>query len=105
MVVALLVLGIGALRWFSNRGASDAIVADGSTIEAPKGPYKVRPANAGGKTFAGTGTIAPAVGEGKQRDARLAERELPAPAIDTLTTAAKPVEAEDRQSTSLNTSH
>lgn len=94
IVVALLALGIGALWWFSNRGAGDGIVADGSTIEAPKGPYKVRPADAGGKTFAGTGTIAPAVGEGQQRDARLAERELPAPAIDRRSTDDKPVEAD-----------
>lgn len=93
-VVALLVLGICALWWYSNRGAGEAIVADGSTIEAPEGPYKVRPTDAGGKTFAGTGTIAPAVGEGQQRDARLAERVLPAPAIETRSTDDKPVEAD-----------
>ncbi|KUO54482.1 MAG: hypothetical protein APF82_07860 [Sphingomonadales bacterium BRH_c42] len=94
IVVAVLALGIGALWWYSHRGAGEAIVADGSTIEAPKGPYKVRPADAGGKTFAGTGNIAPAVGEGQQRDARLARRDLPAPTIDTRSTADKPVEAD-----------
>lgn len=94
IVVALLALGIGALWWYSGRGAGEAVVADGSTIAAPKEPYKARPADAGGKTFAGTGNIAPAVGEGQQRDARLAQRELPAPAIDTRRTDDKPVEAD-----------
>lgn len=69
-------------------------VADGSVIAAPDGPYKVRPADPGGKQHAGTGDTSFAVGEGQRREARLAERS-PAeaatpPAAATPTPAATP---------------
>lgn len=78
LALAALVAGIW---WFGQRDADPELIADGSTIEAPVGPYKERPANPGGKTFEGTGNLAPAVGEGKQTEGRIAE-ELPKPSID-----------------------
>jgi hypothetical protein len=80
---ALLALAalIGGIWWFGNRGPDTELVADGSTITAPPGPYKERPADPGGKKFEGTGNVAPAVGEGASREGRLAEA-APRPSID-----------------------
>ncbi|MGN6500277.1 MAG: SPOR domain-containing protein [Tsuneonella sp.] len=78
LVIAALVAGIW---WFSHRGPDPRLVADGSTIHAPPGPYKQRPANPGGKQFEGTGDIAPAVGQGETREGRIAEEPAPQPAI------------------------
>ena len=72
---------VGGIWWFGQRDAAPELVADGSTIEAPDGPYKEKPANPGGKTFEGTGNLAPAVGEGKTTEGVIAE-ELPKPSID-----------------------
>ena len=79
LALAALVAGIW---WFGQRGPDAEFVADGSTIEAPPGPYKTKPADPGGKTFEGTGNLAPAVGEGKTTEGRLAEAAVPAPSID-----------------------
>lgn len=69
IILALILLGILALAvgtvWiFGSKVTDDAAVADGSVIEAPDGPYKERPDDPGGKEFAGTGNVAPVVGEG-----------------------------------------
>ena len=76
---AILLALLGAMVagiWFLTNSSQDAEkVADGSTIEAPEGPYKVKPEDRGGKQFDGTGNVAPAVGEGKTREGRLAEAE------------------------------
>lgn len=69
----LLALILGTIYFFSNRGPDPELVADGSTIEAPEGPMKERPADAGGKEFAGTGQVAPAVGDGQTTEGRLAD--------------------------------
>ena len=71
---------VGLLYWITNRGPDPALVADGGLIEAPEGPVKVRPDNPGGRTFEGTGDVAPGVGEGRTREARLAEEESAAAA-------------------------
>lgn len=82
MLVALVVL-VGGVWFFANRGLSEGPVPDGSTIEAPGTPYKERPASPGGKTFAGTGDTSYAVGAGKEVEARLAPAapvpDVPAP--------------------------
>ena len=91
-VLVVLVAGIGGFWWYSTQNSDAEFIADGSTIEAPEGPYKEKPEEAGGKTFAGTGNIAPAVGEGEQREVRLAEEEAPAPSIATRSSDDKPVE-------------
>ena len=75
VVLGLVVLAliVGGIWYFGNRGESGTPVADGSVIEAPDEPYKERPEDPGGKTFEGTGDMAPAVGEGETREGRLAE--------------------------------
>lgn len=62
LAVAAIVVG---LVWVvSNRMGNAALEPDGSVIAAPEGPVKERPENPGGKQFAGTGNVAPLVGEG-----------------------------------------
>lgn len=83
--IALLgLIGIAALLglfwWLGNRGADPELVADGSTIEAPDGPVKERPEDPGGKEFAGTGDVAPSVGEGQTREGTVDD--APRPSID-----------------------
>ncbi|GAB5348085.1 SPOR domain-containing protein [Alteriqipengyuania sp. 357] len=65
---------VGSIWYVVSRNDPGAPQADGSVIEAPEGPYKERPEDPGGKTFEGTGDMAPAVGEGETREGRLAER-------------------------------
>ncbi len=95
-LLALAVL-VGGIWYVANRSSDSAYVADGSVIEAPEGPVKERPENPGGKTFAGTGNVAPGVGEGKTREGRLAREPAPttpaepAPATDTPPAPAAPV--------------
>lgn len=72
ILLALLLVVVGAIYMISNRNTDPAIVADGSTIEAPEGPIKERPEDPGGKEFAGTGNVAPAVGEGEIREGQVA---------------------------------
>lgn len=74
LLILLLALGLlgGSLWWVSNRAGSGNAVADGSTIAAPEGDYKERPEEAGGKQFAGTGNVAPGVGQGEASDGVLA---------------------------------
>lgn len=72
---------VGGIWWFGQRAPDAEMVADGSTIQAPVGPYKVRPSEPGGKTFEGTGNLAPAVGEGMTTEGRIADQ-APAPSID-----------------------
>lgn len=72
-VLSLLVVGaLVGIAWFAMGAASDEPPADGSLVEAPAGPYKTKPENAGGKTYAGTGDTSFAVGEGQTREGRLA---------------------------------
>ncbi|MEL7700440.1 MULTISPECIES: SPOR domain-containing protein [Citromicrobium] len=72
--LVLLALLVGGIWYFTDRTGDNAPQADGSVIAAPEGPYKERPENPGGKTFEGTGDMAPAVGEGESREGRLAEK-------------------------------
>ena len=83
LLLALIALAafVGGIWWFGNRDGDSAIVADGSTIEAPPGPYKERPEDPGGKQFEGTGNLAPAVGEGQKTEGRIADN-APTPSID-----------------------
>lgn len=72
VVLIALALGIiGAIYLITNRTADPELVADGSTIAAPEGPIKERPDDPGGKEFAGTGNVAPAVGEGQTREGQI----------------------------------
>ncbi|MHA7819215.1 MAG: SPOR domain-containing protein [Erythrobacter sp.] len=68
ILITILVGVVGAVWFFGNRATDGDVVADGSTIEAPDGPVKVRPEDPGGKEFDGTGNVAPVVGEGGTRE-------------------------------------
>lgn len=72
LMILLLAVVVGTVWYVSNRAAGSDAVADGSVIPAPEGPIKERPENPGGKEFAGTGNVAPVVGEGGQREAVVA---------------------------------
>ncbi len=67
-----LVAIVGAIWWFSHGSPDETLVADGSTIAAPKTPYKEAPKDAGGKTFEGTGDTAFAVSQGRSQAANQA---------------------------------
>ena len=64
ILLGILLLAVGTVWIFGSKGSEGVQTADGSVIEAPDGPYKERPEDPGGKEFAGTGTVAPVVGEG-----------------------------------------
>ncbi|MEM7703535.1 MAG: SPOR domain-containing protein [Pseudomonadota bacterium] len=75
-LLLLAVIGVsvvGAVYLISNYNRGPVAVPDGSLIEAPEGPYKTRPDNAGGKQFAGTDDVAPGVGQGREADGRMAD--------------------------------
>ena len=69
--VLLLMALVGGLYWATHRGNGTA-EADGSMIAANKEPYKVAPADPGGKTFEGTGDVSFPVSEGQKPGASLA---------------------------------
>ncbi|MGE3691980.1 MAG: SPOR domain-containing protein [Novosphingobium sp.] len=60
---------VGGIWWATHRTPDPTLVADGSTIAAPKEPYKEAPKDAGGKTFQGTGDSAFAVSQGQTQGA------------------------------------
>lgn len=98
-LVALLILGVlalavigGGIWWAIGRHKVEAVVADGSVIAAPVQPYKERPKDAGGKTFAGTGDTAFAVSEGQTRPARLGDAPAAKPVAASPSTTAGPAE-------------
>ncbi|MDE8650376.1 SPOR domain-containing protein [Novosphingobium album (ex Liu et al. 2023)] len=84
-VIALVLLGLAALGllvggiWWATRDRPDEqLVADGGTITAPSGPYKVKPDNPGGEVVSGTGDTRFAVAEGQSRPVQIDES-APAP--------------------------
>ncbi len=98
LLLAILGAVVGGVWFVSNRMASNEVVADGSVIAAPEGPIKQRPDNPGGKEFAGTGNVAPVVGEGGSRPATVAEAPMPplpgaSPVATPSAGATKPVPA------------
>jgi hypothetical protein len=94
VLAGLVVLGliVGGLWLYFREQSASAIVADGSTIEAPDTPYKTRPENPGGTEAMGTGATSFAVAEGQSREGRVAANEPPRPSIDREQAAASPVE-------------
>ncbi|MFL0672461.1 MAG: SPOR domain-containing protein [Erythrobacter sp.] len=86
------------LVWFvSNRMSSDALEPDGSVIAAPEGPIKQRPEDPGGKQFAGTGNVAPLVGEGGTPQSVVASpADKPMAAPVPATSETKPAPAADK---------
>ena len=64
ILIGILLLAVGTVFVFGSKSSDTVQTADGSLIEAPEGPIKERPDDPGGKEFAGTGNVAPVVGEG-----------------------------------------
>ncbi len=88
LLVIVLMAVLGLVTAVSNYNSGPEQLADGSLIEAPDGPIKERPENAGGKRFAGTGDVAPGVGQGEAPDARMAELANAGQTVDAPTEAA-----------------
>lgn len=78
--IGLLAVLIGLVWWLTHRGPGSDMVPNGSTIAAPEQPYKIKPSNPGGKTYAGTGDQSFVVGEGQSPEGRIATAPAPAPA-------------------------
>lgn len=85
--VLLLFALVGGIYWATHRGEVPA-AADGSMIAANKEPYKVAPADPGGKTFEGTGDVSFPVSEGQKPAATLAGGAAPAPTPSSAAPAA-----------------
>jgi hypothetical protein len=75
ILLVILAAAVGSVWYFGSRSGDGDVVADGSVIEAPAGPIKERPEDPGGKEFAGTGNVAPVVGEGGTPDGVMATEE------------------------------
>lgn len=94
-IVGFVILGIislalilGAVYWFSHRGSGVAD-ADGSLVEASKDPYKVKPEDAEGKVFEGTGDTSFKVSEGLRPQGQVAASDAaPQPSVDAMPTPA-----------------
>lgn len=84
-LVVLLALSLAG--WWLLVGPGEAAPeADGSLIEAPAGPYKVRPPERGGRTVEGTGDTSFQVAEGRTVEARIDRTRVPVtPASATAT--------------------
>lgn len=80
ILLVVLVALVGGIWFVANRGLGEGPAPDGSLIAAPESPYKERPEDPGGKTFAGTGDTSYAVGAGKEVEAKLATAAPPPPA-------------------------
>lgn len=93
-LLAVALIG-GGIWWAVGQRKDEVLVADGSIVPAPTQPYKERPQDPGGKTFAGTGDTSFAVSEGQTRPARLGESPAvkpptPAPSAQATPTAPAP---------------
>ena len=77
-LLAILLL-LGGIWWWNSSDRGGDVVADGSTIEAPAEPYKVRPEEPGGTAVTGTGDLSFAQGEGETRESQIASDPVPAP--------------------------
>ncbi|GGD42525.1 SPOR domain-containing protein [Croceicoccus pelagius] len=84
LVMAAMAIFVG--REYLNRPPE----GDGSLIEAPDEPYKVRPADPGGTKVAGTGDTSYKVGEGVDNEASLAQPKPTATPEPTPTASATP---------------
>lgn len=85
--LALLAAIVGGIYW-AQRNKTGGTAGNGELIAAQEGDYKVKPDDAGGKTFEGEGNSAFAASEGKKTGAVIAPT---AKAGDTKTAAATAV--------------
>lgn len=101
--VLLLMALVGGIYWATHRGGAPA-AADGSTIAASNEPYKVAPADPGGKTFEGTGDVSFPVSEGQKPAATLAGGAAPAATPASPATPSPAVSAAGAQAPAAPTS-
>ena len=88
---ALLIAALaGGAWWLWHRAAAPELVADGSVIEAPDGPYKLRPADRGGREVTGTGATSFAIAEGRPVEGRIAPGPMRAAAAEGEGAPAQP---------------
>lgn len=87
--LVLIALIVGGIYWVQHNGNNGAN-GNGAVIAAPKGNYKEKPADAGGKSFEGEGDSAFAASEGQKTGAVLAP---PPPPAAKPVVASKPAEA------------
>ena len=73
LAMLALVVVLGALWWFTRARTETGAIAEGGLIAAPPGPYKVKPANPGGRQVAGTGDTSFEVAEGRKVEGHIAE--------------------------------
>ena len=104
-IIGFVMLGLVALAmivaavWISSHRGPGA--ADGSTISAEQGAYKVAPENPGGKKFAGTGDTSYAVAQGETRSGTIAgEDSSPTPGFSATATPAPTATAKPAASAS-----
>lgn len=83
--LALLAAIVGGIYW-AQRNKTGGTAGNGELIAAQEGDYKVKPDEAGGKTFEGEGDSAFAASEGKKTGAVIA----PTPKAGDTKTAAAP---------------
>ncbi|MBD2842542.1 SPOR domain-containing protein [Erythrobacter rubeus] len=95
VLVALAIGIVGTIYLLTNAASDDELIADGSIIEAPEGPIKERPEDPGGKEFAGTGNVAPAVGEGQVREGQVRNTEVADAATDDASSGTESVAVAD----------
>ena len=92
LVVALIVLGfiVGGVYWLKQRaGGPGTSAADPTLIAAAPGPYKVKPADAGGMQVKGQGDSSYAASEGADPNAKIDLAAIP----EAPVARAKPAEA------------
>jgi cell division protein FtsN len=84
VLLGIIALGalVGGIWWATHRGPDPALVADGSTIAAPEGPYKEAPKDGGGKQMDGTGDTSFGVSQGQDRQAQLAGDDAAKPEVE-----------------------
>lgn len=88
LLLSLVALAAGVMYWLNQRASQTDLTADGSTIAAPAGPIKEAPSDVGGKTFEGTGNVAPGVGEGMTHEGQVADDNDPRPSITSALSGA-----------------
>jgi hypothetical protein len=81
VVIGLVAIGlvVGGLFWLGNRGGDGGAEGEAELIEAPDGPYRVAPGNAGGMQVEGQGDAAHKASEGQQPQGNLSMRVPEAP--------------------------
>ena len=102
VLLGLVALGmIVAAVWIASHRGPGA--ADGSTISAGAGPYKIAPENPGGKKFAGTGDTSYAVAQGEARSGTIAgEDSSPTPGFSATGTPTAAAAAAPKPSASAS---